>query len=777
MGEHDEPAGGGAPRGICPRARAAARLGWLALLAVLALPPAAAAPRARAGPPEIYLDVLDGDLAAELLAADEDARACRWQRAAERYQRLLELALGAERERVVPRAPGGAGGALAALDGVPRPGVLYEGLARALRRRLAALPPAGLQAYRQRYEPEAHAALARARAEPPAAQQLALAELARRFTLTPSGHAAAVLLGDWLLERGEWASAASCYELAALAVPAHEQQPLARRLAWLGRPSRCSPPLPAVRPPALALSEGEAAGAAAALTLQPIPLPDGLAVPRPGRVVLTLAGAAAGRGIRVLPAGASPPPEPSPGPLRLGGCADGRVLAVALEHPRLVSGAGFGPPPGDPLATAYDLFVFDLGRQGALVGTTAEPEAFGAEAAAWLRGVEWPSPPLLAPGALFAAAVRRTSEPELHLAAFRRAPLSLAWRTFVCARRYTRSFDDGAPLQAALARTGATVVLTTALGVAGALDALSGEVRWLLWHAAPAGAAAGAGVPIDLEEPREPSPPWPPLVAADQPEAVLLSTRTDGTVRMRRAADGALLWQVASERFCRAVALLGPWALCADDRSLFLVERRTGKRAGLPLWLPAHARVRGVGASIGEVALVPLGTELPLVRAPAAGGDAGSRVDAFCLAVRARGGARGAELQPLGARALPAMGSFDVVALPGGGAAVAGEQAFVWPAGLVGSGWGSEGLQGLALLYGAGSEGLQPAAALAALRELGGAEPPGEIGGYRIEVVPAPGGGWSAWARPLSPPARPYLVLERATDGTVRARVAGARYD
>jgi hypothetical protein len=721
--------------------------------------PATAQHDAPAG--DIYLEVVDGALGAELSAADAEARAGRLEQAVRRYGRLIETVSASDRHRLVPARPVDA---VDRFDGVARPHVRYESLSRAIRRRLVGLGSAGRRLFTQRHESAARAALERARA---AHDADALLDIAQRFPLAPSGAEAAAVLGDLQLERGRNACAVAAYALAWESGDPAIRERLAARRAWAARARGYSFASAPLAPPQLALVRGEPPGAADALTLRPVPVPGGVAVVRPGRVVMALE-SAGDRIVRTLPVGAEPLPEPAPGPLRLGGSSDGRVLAACVQHFRYLDGTGEAHLHDNPLRPAYDLFVFDMGREGALLGSTAEPTAFP-DARWWLEEVEWSSEPVLAPGVVVAGAVSAGSEPELFVAAFRHPPLAFAWRTFLCARRFSRAAVDGPPLQTALVRSGGTIALDTGLGVSAGLDILTGEVRWLVWTPRPDPARTSAA-PMDLGRVREPEPTWPPVALQAPAGAIAFSTSTDGAVRARRAGTGEVLWRVVAERVCRAVAAPDGVLVVADDGALFLVDQVTGKRLGHSLPLPAHAFVRGLGAASGGAALVPLGTSEPIGAMVPAGG-ATEPIDAFCLRLEVERTPAGPRLAAVGAQPLAGMGGFDVRGLPGGAAVVVGNTAHVWPA--FGADWGRSGISGLLKLYeaGEGGEGLDGVRALRALGTLAAPRAPFEAGGYRVECETHPEGGFTASARPEKVRAAAWVELRRDREGRVSARV------
>lgn len=721
----------------------------LACLAAAGLAPAVEVEEAQTADP-VFLDKLEGDRAATLAEADRAAARAEWAKAARLYQVLVEDAAAAGEELV--EAP--------ARDR----GELYVGLRTALRARLAALPPAGLRAYRAQVDPRASAELEEAVSSRD--EEKLEAALATCLFATP-GEEAAVLLGDLYVERGELVGAVATYDLVARNLGPDAARRVARRLAnarWAldaRAADRANAARVALDSPALAARlsrplrlDGTRDSGAAPFT-EPARLPGGVAVVRPGRVTVVRDFSGARPAVRSLPPGAAAFDALSSGSAHLGASAAEGLLAATIEQPRLLDG-DLGPIPGAPDASqelaidprpggvdapSLDLFVFDVARGDRLLWTTAEVGQLPREAI-WLASVEWTGVPRIGSGAVFAAATTRGGEPEIHAAAFDARTGRLRWRRFLCARSYVAAETREWPQAVAPALTLAepVVLVDTGLGALFALDAFRGEIRWVRrWKSRP-------GPVAERVDPSQ-APPAAPL-AGPLPELrdlAIFSGGEGGATVALSIETGERLWRTACEAAPpRAVAFVGT-SLFTTGAETALFDACTGKRLGDPLRLPEPVEGRAAVFDAPSGSTLPARAVLPMRSA--------------LLVVALRGG-RVLPEQTIPLE--PARERGDAIEVPGGAAYVSAEGLMGAPGGPVLA--PEERLLALMEVY---AYSVEPADVAAAIRELRGL-----AAAARAGARPAPRAAGLPFALEWAKEDEPDLARAWMDDGTGARRVA-----
>ncbi len=170
----------------CFAAAAAPRRANLPLEAQPANPARRAAPRSAGAPADPMLIDASAPIVNLLTRAEEGIARQDWKFAIDSLQRVIDEPEGSLVERPPSEVPGDNG-------------VLYESARRQANRRLATLPPEGLEAYRVLFDGKAKSLLERARA---AHDATALRTMADRFLLTQYGDDACELASAWALDEG-----------------------------------------------------------------------------------------------------------------------------------------------------------------------------------------------------------------------------------------------------------------------------------------------------------------------------------------------------------------------------------------------------------------------------------------------------------------------------------------------------------------------------------------------------------------------------------------------
>jgi hypothetical protein len=296
---------------------------------------------------------------------------------------------------------------------------------------------------------------------------------------------------------------------------------------------------------------------------------------------------------------------------------------------------------------AYDLFAFDVSRDARLLWTTAERRRFGS-AGEWLGSVEWPGPPLVAAGRVFAAATTRGPEPEVYVAAFDAdVPGRLRWRRFLCARGFApeEQLDRGAAIQPELALAGGTLVVDTGLGVVAGLDAHRGDILWLARF--PRGRLEPDGLPWRRGRGGH---AWSGARLAARPLAcedgatVVVSPDEDGTLYALDAETGRPRWRAVAGGALEPIGVAGGALLAVGPGEVAAFDLRTGKRLCEGLALPGAPNGRAAlfaPAAPDEVAraLVPLSGALLAVALLEAPGRARRLEAVDCAGLDAADGA------------------------------------------------------------------------------------------------------------------------------------------
>jgi len=421
------------------------RAGPLLCLCVVFLAPVAAEAEDRQE--SLYVGVVDN--AAEKLAElDGLARAKQWDKAAEAAQKLIEP-----------------GGRLFEIRG----GV-YVSFAEKVRRNVLSWPAAGIRAYRARYDAPAKKLYDAARE---ARDVRGLAEVVRRHLPSSAGVPALAALAELRAERGELRAAERALERSAALAPGAQLEAklkavraaLARQDAAAARPTPGAPLEIGRRRWSFRIEDADVdASMAAGLRAR------GFRVPR------ILRPAVAGSRMFVQTTQRVDAVE----------IATGKLLWKYPERPRRARGRGCADAVLEPVVRAGRVYAFVSGKLVALAARSGRriwhisniagrgAPAKDARAAAKLLV----NSAAVAGGKVFVCAAAVRQETESFVVAVDARTGAVLWRRKLCSQAFRGILGRGSHPAPPVYDEG-TVYVSTNLGAAAAIDAETGEVRWL----------------------------------------------------------------------------------------------------------------------------------------------------------------------------------------------------------------------------------------------------------------------------------------------------------
>jgi len=237
------------------------------------------------------------------------------------------------------------------------------------------------------------------------------------------------------------------------------------------------------------------------------------------------------------------------------------------------------------VANGNALWQTDLAwREGVAPASDAEPH--GRPEPSRAAPLTVLSPPALAGSRLLIAATRVRKEAEAYLLAVDRATGELAWRTFLCSRSAAIFGGMGsAPAQPVL--RGTTAYVVTHLGAIAAVDALTGEARWLRRYR--------SRWPERKEQAVMAGQGWangPPLMAGT---TLLAAPRDNEFLYALDSATGELRWRLPRRQhryligLWRGVVIVSGDQVEAIDVGTGRVRWSSGRIEGQPQGRPAQA--------------------------------------------------------------------------------------------------------------------------------------------------------------------------------------------